>query len=77
MTVLIPPLKATYVVHLAALELLSARRELFHFQLMIHGNAKRIFSMLREGVNHKNKEYKMKCLEVLVEVTEELVKGIA
>ncbi len=33
--------------------------------------------MLREGVNHKNKEYKMKCLEVLVEVTEELVKGIA
>jgi hypothetical protein len=73
--VLVPPLKATYSVHLAALELLSERRELFHPLIMMQ--AKKLFSILREGVSHKNKDYKMKCLEVLIEVSEELVKGIS
>jgi hypothetical protein len=39
--------------------------------------AGKLFSILREGANHKNKEYKMKSLEVLIEVCEELVKGIS
>lgn len=61
---LVPPLKPTYAVHLAALELLSDRREIFHSRIMTL--ATDIFSKLRDGVNHKNKEYRMKCLEVLV-----------
>jgi hypothetical protein len=43
--VLIPPLKATYSVHLAALELLSDRRELFHSHIMLQ--SRKLFVILR------------------------------
>lgn len=71
---LIPAIKSTYAVHLSALELLSERRQLFHQLIM--GSSRRLFAMLKEGALHKNKEYKIKSMEVLIEVVEEIAKGV-
>lgn len=32
--------------------------------------------MLKDGSNHKNKDYKIKTVDVLIEIMEEIVKGI-
>lgn len=72
--VLIPATKSTYAVHLSALELLSERKQLFHRLIM--ASAIRLFGTLKEGSNHKNKDYKIKCVEVLIEVVEEIAKAI-
>lgn len=40
-------------------------------------SATNLFGMLRESSNHKNKEYKIKSVEVLIEIVEEIVKGIS
>lgn len=71
---LIPATKSTYAVHLSALELLSERKELFHRLIMAAPT--RLFGILKEGANHKNKDYKIKSMEVLTEIVEEIAKGI-
>lgn len=74
MLALIPATKSTYAVHLSALELLSERKQLFHRLIM--ATPTKLFSILKEGASHKNKDYKIKSMEVLIEIVEEIAKGI-
>lgn len=72
--VLIPAIKKTYAVHIAALHLLEERRELFSNYIM--AQPRKIFLILKEGAVHKNKDYKIKCHDVLMKVCEQMVVGI-
>jgi hypothetical protein len=55
---LIMPIKSTYNVPLAALDLLENRKQLFSVQIM--DNSTKLFDQLKENLHHKNRDFKLK-----------------
>ena len=70
---LIMPLKPTYTVNLAALELLETRLEIFK-EYVLGSKPEALFNNLRDYTTHKNRDFSLKSLEVMISLTEMFVK---